>query len=376
MKGITLGLLFALMITGSAFGENPGDLSRAELISRLAQGTGMTNQALELALGKTPQKMQEGLDALTAIQVITQMAEAQDDKALTTSLDWVISRAKGKLVTGPLGAALTAVTLYKATLEFARDRVVIPALDERLYQEYRKYRDEDVAKQQGQESISTSFDRISGRTDLGYHVLKEKMYQDYISALNLNPALIGPLFARFLRSQVDTFWISILESRFQRDYMKVHRDELIARTWEELKTKLGSPGKPQTSGTPPTTRPALPEKPPAGRDETAKPRPTPVIAKPAGDASLQEAIQRFQASEEAKAAQHKADDVREGKSDTAYKFEWVVSPHLVGDQVVFASVMYQKRDAKSDWFGIGYAGDAQNPVKVPRGSFLSNWGTK
>ncbi|HNV72479.1 MAG TPA: hypothetical protein PKO06_22410, partial [Candidatus Ozemobacteraceae bacterium] len=151
------------------------------------------------------------------------------------------------------------------------------------------------------------------------------------------------------------------------EYVRTHRDELLQAAWKEASALLVVKG---DSG---TSRPGL-----SGHTVVPKPdsspKPTGSAAKPSRDEQVQQAIKRFMATEEARAVRNKEDDVKAGKTDTAYKFEWPVPPHVEGDFVVFASVMYQKRDAQSDWFGIGYAGDAQNPCKIAIGSFISQWG--
>jgi len=364
MRKMSALILVVMLFSGSVWAFTPGSLSRSEIVAQLAHGTGMTAQAVEVALGKNVKALEQATDVLTAVRIINEVAEAKDEKALTTTIDWALDKAGRKLITGPLGGVLTAVTLYKATLELARDRLVIPAVDEKMFQAYRRYREEDIAQKQGDESISSPFDKISSRSDMGYYVLKEKMYQDYLKALGLNPDLIGPSFASVLRAQVDQFWISMLETRFQREYVKAHRDELLHKYWKEAFEMLDQP--PTQTRKPVVAQP--PRTAPVASPSTPKP------ASPGEDERLQAAIKKFMAFEEAKAAQHKAYDVKEGKTDTEYKFAWVIPPHREGDNVVFASVMYQKRDAKSDWFGIGYVADAQNPMKIPVSAFISQWG--
>ena len=133
---------------------------------------------------------------------------------------------------------LTAVTLYKASLEGLRDWVVLPRWDEQMYQRYRSSRlAGDLHAGGGPEVIETAYNDATGMGS-AYNALKQRIYDDMIRAKGLNKEIIGTRFDRALWAQIDAYLVARMELRFQRDYLREHRAEVIQAYWRGARDQL------------------------------------------------------------------------------------------------------------------------------------------
>lgn len=223
--------------------QDPSTWSRDQIAAALAQGTGMTKDAVGLSLGDSPKAMDRATDVLAGVQVIAQLSEAKDDDAAATAVDWALSKVKDKLVTGPAATALTAVSLYKASLDAIHDYAYMPAMDERIYAAYRAQRMADSRSGQlspSPESSDTAFSVATQKGLSGYQVVRDRVYKEMLKRRNLAPEMIGKRFEDFLRGQIDMYWQARMETRMQREYLRENRDRLIAQAWEQARNDLAA----------------------------------------------------------------------------------------------------------------------------------------
>ncbi len=243
---IITAVVFALCVSFPASvlaAQDPSTWSRDQIAAALAQGTGMTKDGVGLALGDSPKAMDRATDALVGVQVIAQLSEAKDEDAAATAVDWAVSKVKDKLVTGPAATALTAVSLYKASLDAIHDYAYMPAMDERIYAAYRAQRMADSRSGQlspSPESSETAFSVATEKSLSGYQVVRDRVYKEMLKRRNLAPEMIGKRFEDFLRGQIDMYWQARMETRMQREYLRENRDRLIAQAWEQARKDLAA----------------------------------------------------------------------------------------------------------------------------------------
>ncbi len=258
---VVLSVLAALCATPARAGQDPSTWSREQVVNAVVQGTGMTKDAVGIALGDSPKSLEKATEVLTGVQVISQLAEAKDDDAAATVLDWGLGKVKDKLVTGPAATALTAVSLYRATLELVHDHAYMPAMDDRIYEAYRAQRLSDARGGQlnpSAESSDTAFSTATTGSGSGYQVVKDRVYQEMLKRRNLKPSEIGPRLETWLRGQIDVYWQARMEARLQRQWIKENKDRLLARAWDEARAELASTKPlPKGLGADPDTEAAL-----------------------------------------------------------------------------------------------------------------------
>jgi hypothetical protein len=330
--GVSCAALFAaspLMAQSS----NPLALSKSQIIDEFARGSGIAGDAVNLSIGNTPAKLEKAQNYLTTVQIISQLADARDDAAASTAVDWVIGKVKDKVITGPAATALTAVTLYKASLEGLRDWVVLPRWDEQMYQTYKRMRIEgDTKAGGGPEVLETAFNKATG-VNSAYMALKQRIYDEMVRAKGLDKEKIGPLYERALWAQIDAYLASRMELRYQRDYLKEHRAELLAATWREGRETLVT-----------STVATAPKPGTASADDEA------VVA-------------RYKAAQEARINEWIAYDRKNGSMETQYRWEWVVL-RLEGNTLKVASVVWQKYDKDHPWQTTSVFGSADRPFEL------------
>jgi len=326
---------WAVATPAAAQGSNPLSLSKSQVIDEFARGAGIGADAAALSLGNTPAKLEKAQNYLATLQIVSQLADARDDAAASTAVDWVLGKVKDKVVTGPAAAALTAVTLYKASLEGLRDWVVYPRWNEQMYQEYKRARTEGRTKAgDGPETIETAYNLATGAGS-AYESLKRGIYDDLIRAKGLAKDHIGPRLDKSLWAQIDAYLEARMELRYQRDYLREHRDEITRNYWQQARAELVTP----------TTV--------AG------------AARPGGQASAADeaVLQRYKAAEEARMQEWLAYDKRVGNMETEYRWDWPVL-RIEGSDLLVATVVWKKYDSKAKWSEISIFGSAQNPMRI------------
>lgn len=326
-----LTVLAAPSTLAAAQSPNALAMSRSQIIDEFARGTGIAVDAATLSVGNTPAKLEKAQNYLTAVQIVGQLADARDDAAASTAIDWAIGKVKDKVVTGPAATALTAVTLYKASLEGLRDWVVMPRWDEQMYQRYKASRlNGDTRAGGGPEVLETAFSDATGMGS-AYNALKQRIFDEMLRAKNISPDMVGPRFHDYLWTQIDVYLAARMELRYQRDYLREHRDEVTRAYWAAARSELASPANAANAAQP-------------GADDLA------VAA-------------RYKAAEEARMQEWLAYDKRVGNMETAYKWDWPVF-RIEGSELLVASVVWKKYDSKAAWSEISVFGSAQNPMRL------------
>lgn len=146
-----------------------------EVIYTIAQYTGLTNDAVSLALKDNAAALGRLTDAVIAVQIARQFLDARDAEIATTVLNQATDSAAEALLPPPLMTAIKAVRRYKSMLEAVRDLMLVPRLDAGLYSAYRANR------AQNQDIVNSFSYATSQSLGGGYYVVKPKMVEDYIS---------------------------------------------------------------------------------------------------------------------------------------------------------------------------------------------------
>lgn len=322
---------------GAALAQSPNALAmgRSQIIDEFAKGTGIATDAATLSLGGTPAKLEKAQHYLAAIQIVGQLADARDDAAASTAIDWVLGKARDRVVTGPAATALTAVTLYKASLEGLRDWVVLPRWDEQMYQKYRaSRRTGDTRAGGGPEVLEVAFADATGMGS-AFNTLKQRIYDDMIRAKGLDPEKVGPKFHDALWLQIDVYLAARMELRYQRDYLREHRDEITRAYWQQARAELVTPT--TVAGA------ATPGGPARAADEAV--------------------VARYKAAEEARMQEWIAFDRQRGYLETQYRWDWIVA-RIEGSDLLVATKVWQKFDKAHDWSDISTFGSAANPMRI------------
>lgn len=201
-----------------------------EVIDAVAQYTGMTNDAVSLALKDNAAALGRLTDAVTALQIAQQFLDARDAEIVTTVLNQATDSAAEALLPPPLMTAIKAVRLYKSMLEAIHGLVLVPKLDAGLYAAYRANR------AQNQDIINSFSYATSQSLGGGYYVAKPKMVEDYISKYKgWDRDLIGEPMRRRAERQVDRFWMARLEANYQQEKVKPQKQAMLAAIWASVK---------------------------------------------------------------------------------------------------------------------------------------------
>jgi hypothetical protein len=200
-----------------------------EVIDTIAQYTGLTNDAVSLAL-KDNAALGRLTDAVVAVQIAQQFLDARDAEIATTVLNQAADSAAEALLPPPLVAAIKAVRVYKAMLEAVRDLMLIPKLDAGLYGAYRANR------AQNQDVVNSFSYATSQSLGGGYYIVKPKMVEDYISKYKgWDKDLIGEPMRRRAERQVDRFWMARLEANYQQEKIKPQKQAIVDTIWASVK---------------------------------------------------------------------------------------------------------------------------------------------
>lgn len=211
-----------------------------EVIDTVAQYTGLTNDAVSLALKDNAAALGRLTDVVVAAQIAQQFLDARDGEIATTVLNQAADSAAEALLPPPLMTAIKAVRVYKAMLEAVRDLMLIPRLDAGLYSAYRANRT------QNQDVVNSFSYATSQSLGGGYYVAKPKMVEDYISKYKgWDKDLVGEPMRRRAERQVDRFWMARLEANYQQEKIKPQKQAMIDAIWASVKDildQLKTPG--------------------------------------------------------------------------------------------------------------------------------------
>lgn len=215
--------------------------------------TGLSNDSLGLLLEDGSPLAGKLTDALAAVGIVDDLLSARDLPALTNCRDVVLDKLIGQFASAKglerFTALLTAFKVYKASLEVVHDHWWAPAMEEDIYTRYKTHRVHNAVWQKREALVQA--------TGSKYHDLRDDWYDRLVKEKGYNKTLIGPELERKLRNDVDAYWMSYLETRYQREKlleeMKRNKesalDAVLRRQRDEFSTMLvvravdGSTGK-------------------------------------------------------------------------------------------------------------------------------------
>jgi len=195
------------------------------------------------SLGKlyeTQPKLFENLkDTVTALKVVDHLANARDSEALAELVAWQIGKQLDavleKLLPSPALSVLSWAKIYHGSLELIRDFMVIPAMDERLYQAYRRQR-----QGTGGASPEDAFSEVTVLPASGYYLVKSTMLDKYYKAKGYKKEQIGERMEAAAVKQIDNFWNARLETRYAKEQLHAQRETVVKQLWEAKSAQLAA----------------------------------------------------------------------------------------------------------------------------------------
>ncbi len=222
-------LCLALSLT-SALAAPPERPEPGEVIDQVAHYTGLTNDAVSLALKDNAAALGRLTDAVLALQIAQRFLDAKNAE-IAADVFWTAADTSAeKLLPPPLMTAIKAIRVYKSILEELRDNVLIPALDQKIYEQYR------AEREQNQDPVN-AFDFAVTMVH-GYYVVKPKMVEELIKAKGWNVDVMGERLRRLAEAQVDRFWRERMEATYQQEKAKPQKEAILAAIWASVKDIL------------------------------------------------------------------------------------------------------------------------------------------
>ena len=236
-------VLASALLLRSAAAETFSPPERSEVIDEVARFTGLTQEGIGLALGDSPELFDGLEDAVFGVRVVNQFCEAKDGEALADLVDYAFGKAinalKDKVLPQSVNVFLTALSVYHASLEVIRDYVFIPKFDEKIYQEYKSARLDDLRRGDSSvEAQNTAFSRATTQKDSGYFVVKDHLFDQMMKAKGYNAHQLGERVLGELRKKIDAFWMGRLELKLQQEVLKNRREELVSDIWNSCSGQL------------------------------------------------------------------------------------------------------------------------------------------
>ncbi len=229
-----VAVLLAVLLS-SAVAAPPERPSPGEVIDQVAQYTGLTNDAVSLALKDNAAALGRLTDAVQALQIAQQFLDARDAEIATTVFYAAADTAAEKLLPPPLMTAIKAMRVYKSILEAVRNYIVIPRLDEELYDTYRIKR--GTAPGTGNYDKIGAFDEATNAVP-AYYVMQPEMVEEYIKSKGWNPDLMDERMRHKAEADITNFWRERLEATYQWDKVKPQKQEIIAAILASVKDIL------------------------------------------------------------------------------------------------------------------------------------------
>ncbi|MCX7667350.1 MAG: hypothetical protein N2Z84_00250, partial [Atribacterota bacterium] len=237
-KTLTLVVLSFFCFVVVPHGSGMEEVSREEVIEEASRLTGLAKDTLELIYDDAP-TLFDNLERVTfGVKVVHLFATAQDNEAMLELFDRFVDHLKSILLPNPLQTFLTAVKVYKTSLEVIRDYVVVPRFEESIYQNYRSMRLIDWRRgDTSEEAKNMAFESaVMGWS--GYYLVQEKMYQTLLKRKGYNVDLLDAKLEKHFRSQIDRFWMNTLELRFQKEILADEEDAITSMLWQSVGSDL------------------------------------------------------------------------------------------------------------------------------------------
>ncbi len=239
MPRFTVALLCLVLSLTSALAAPVERPEPGEVIDQVAKYTGLTNDAVSLALKDNAAAFGRLTDAVQALQIAQQFLDAKDADIAAMAFWSAADTAAEKLLPPPLTVAIKAMRVYKSILEELRDNVLIPALDQKIYEQYR------AEREQNQDPVN-AFDFAVTMVH-GYYVVKPKMVEELIKAKGWNVDVMGERLRRLAETQVDRFWRERMEATFQQEKVKPQKEAILTQIWasvQDILDQLKAPAAP------------------------------------------------------------------------------------------------------------------------------------
>jgi hypothetical protein len=239
MPNLLAILLFSVLSLTSALAAPPERPAPGEVIDQVAKYTGLTNDTVSLALKDNAAALGRLTDAVQALQIAQQFLDAKNADIAATVFWSATDAAAEKLLPPPLMTAIKAIRVYKSILEELRDNVLIPALDQKIYEQYR------AEREQNQDPVN-AFDFAVTMVH-GYYVVKPKMVDELIKAKGWNVDVMGERMRRLAEAQVDRFWRERMEATYQQEKAKPQKEAILAAIWgsvQDIIDQLKAPAAP------------------------------------------------------------------------------------------------------------------------------------
>ncbi len=216
---------------------------KSEVIEEVSKVTGLTNDAVSIALKDSPQLLNTFSDVVTTIKIVNFLSEAKDVDAAIEVFNYSAEKVLDKILPPNVNIFIKSLKVYKTSLELYRDSVYIPKLDNQIYERYRGTRlqnfKRDFSKDALVEAYTIATMSHDGRfPNRNYYAVVNKMYEDYMKAKGYNKNLMDKKMERHLWNQIQEFWMYRMEARFVKEMMREGKQDVINHIWKQYSTQL------------------------------------------------------------------------------------------------------------------------------------------
>lgn len=232
-----------LIIASPMLGPRPAlaglEAEPSEVIEQVGKVVDVGTESLGKLYETQPKLFENLKDTVTALKVVDHMANARDSEALAELAGWRIGKQLDamleKILPSPALSVLSWAKIYHGALELVRDFMVIPAMDERLYQAYRRQR-----QGAGGASPEDAFTEVTVLPASGYYLVKTSMLDKYYKAKGYDKGQIGERMEAAAVKQIDGFWNARLEARYAKEQLQAQREAVVKQLWADKNTQLAA----------------------------------------------------------------------------------------------------------------------------------------
>lgn len=234
---LLLAVLLAVPLAAAPAAAAP---TREEIVAEVARATGLASDTVSLALEANPQWLDRLGTAVTAVTVIDKLLSAKDTELLVGLITDQAYEQALSLLPGPMAPFIKAVGAYKTVLEYIRDHAFVPAMEERVFAEYKRARggladyNEASPSQAFEQAIFNVFGQSGGIDFKGYWVQYGAQYDRLVKSLGYDPDLIGAPLAARLRRSLDDFWTNRLEAAYLQELAAKDQEALEDLVWDKV----------------------------------------------------------------------------------------------------------------------------------------------
>ncbi len=230
-------LMWTLASPSFALAANrPDQPTREEIITEVSRVTGLASDLTQAVLDSEPKLLENLGKAVFMVKVADNLLAARDTEAMAEIFDFQVGRVFDFFSTRAIHPGLLnfmgAVKIYKTSLKIVRDYLVIPKLDQGIYNRYKAARRSKTA------SPGEAFDQAIYAYLSGYHMIKDQWYQKLMKSKGYNPKLVGRRLEQSLRKKVDRFWIRRLEASFLQEWISPSGRVMKNSIWIAMKPEL------------------------------------------------------------------------------------------------------------------------------------------